>query len=284
MLQRGSKTVAIVADRIQWEERALLREIKGRGISAVWTDDGQFCVDPDSQAAPQAALYLIRSRSYVRGLLLSRHLEMNGCRVINSAFAIELCANKAMTLARLQKEGVSCADFRLVLSRRDLDRALSIYGVPIVLKPVFGGLGRRVLLVSDAAIAHSIYDYVEHSANGLDNALLAQPFYEGDDIRAVVVGDRCIAAARRVKGADWRGNAAAGGFFESIEIDQQMTGLVADVVRCLGSGIYGIDLFRRRNGYLVSEVNHALQFRAASSATGIEIGAAIVSYLMEQVA
>ncbi len=202
---------------------------------------------------------------------------------MNSAAAIHLCENKALLRAALRAARLPVPDFRLALSRRDFEKALTELPPPVVLKPVFGGMGKRVTLIRDADLAHSVYDYVEDLGHAFEQACLVEPYLGGGtSVRCMVVGRELVGAAQFASaGGDWRNNAALGNTTSTVAYDAEITKLVDGVVDRLGPGIYGIDLFATPDGYVINEVNHAPGFRAVSGATGADVAAAVCRHLEE---
>jgi RimK family alpha-L-glutamate ligase len=153
---------------------------------------------------------------------------------------------------------------------------------PLVLKPIFGGMGKRVTLLRDPDTANSVYDYVEDLGHAFEQACLVEPFLGGGSVRCLVVGREIAATARfESNGTDWRNNAAIGSHHSVVERDAPITRIVDAVVEQLGGGIYGIDLFRTGDGYVVNEVNHAPGFRAVATTSGVDVASAIGRYVRE---
>jgi RimK family alpha-L-glutamate ligase len=282
-----TKSVAIVADRIAWEERQLIEAAPGLGLSMTWVNDESLCLGGSGSSVLEGYdALLLRSRSYTRGGLIATLAEETGITVINSARAINACENKAVLRTVLRSAGVSVPEFRLVLSRSDFGAALEEFALPLVLKPVYGGMGKRVTLIRDRDVAQSVYDYVEDLGHAFEQACLVEPFLAGGaSVRCLVVGDELVGAAEFVSGgADWRNNAALGNSSRAVARDPDVVKTVSGVLDVLGPGIYGIDLFRTDEGFVVNEVNHAPGFRAVARATGADVPAAVGGYLQELLA
>lgn len=279
--ERRSLDVAVIADRLGWEEKAIVAAARGHGASAEWLDDGNLCCG-SREDLPEAGAYLIRSRSFVRGPLIAESIASDDDRrVINSARVIATCSNKVSTLATLRQVGIATVPYRLVLTRRDLAAAAEIFGCPMVLKPVYGGLGRRVLLVHELAVADSIYDYVEHYGQNFDRALIAQPYLEGaSDVRVLAIEDEPVAAMERIPTSDWRANIELGAEGQPIEIDDRIRAMTAEVGERIGARIFGLDLFRWDGELIVGEVNHSPLFRGVTDATGIDVADLIATHAL----
>jgi [lysine-biosynthesis-protein LysW]---L-2-aminoadipate ligase len=273
--------LAVVADRIGWEEKAILAAARSHGATAEWVDDGGLCCG-SREDLPSAASYLIRSRSFVRGPLIAETIASDDDeRVINSAAVIATCSNKVTTLSTLRQAGIATVPYRLVLTRRDLARALEVLGCPLVLKPVYGGLGRRVMLVREPSVADSMYDYVEHYGQNFDRALIAQPYLEGaSDVRVFAIDGAPIAAMERIPAADWRANVELGAEGHPIEVDTAIAAITAEVGERIGARIFGLDLFRWDGALIVGEVNHSPLFKGIFDATGIDVADLIVSHAL----
>lgn len=272
--------VAIVADRIAWEERQLIDAAARRGWKAFWVNDADLCAGPRAAGVPAADVHLMRSRSYPRCVAISGLLGDRGDRVVNTAEAIAVCQDKLVTSRVLGRADLPVPDFRVVLTRRDLSRAIDELGLPCVIKPIVGGLGRRVLLIRDRDLAEAAYDYVDQFAQGFDRVLLAQRYLPGADERAFVVGSTVVAAYRRKPVDDWRANIATGGTAVPIEVDDEIAELAAATTRVTGADVYALDLLLDADGRrYVNEVNHVAMFRGAVDATGVDIGAAVMDHL-----
>ncbi len=271
--------IGIVTDRIGYEERLLIAAARAQGVTAQWIDDGKLCAGPSAKGLPSYETYLIRSRAYTRGSTIAGLLEDRGERAVNSCAAIELCQSKLDAARALHAAGLPTIDFRVVLSRADLHTAIEQLGLPLVLKPLLGGFGRRVLLIRDADLAHAAYDYVEHYAQSHDRVMLAQPFQTGVDLRAIVVGGAVIATIEREPTADWRGNVALGARPVAVAPMRALYELALRVTTLTGAEIAGLDVFRDGERLVVNEINHVPQFRGVHEATGIDVAGAIVRHL-----
>lgn len=276
-------TVAVAADRIGWEERELINAAPAFGLRLEWINDESMCLGhPDLPSLAGYDALLVRSRSYTRGGLIATLAEGAAVRTLNSAHAIRTCQNKAVLRTVLRAAGIPVPDFRLVLSRADFERCLQELPLPLVLKPVFGGMGRRVTLLRHADTAASVYDYVEDLGHAFEQACLAEPYLGESSVRCLVAGDELLGAVEYTGDAtDWRTNAALGNRGRAITPEPELRKILDDVVSVLGPGLFGVDLFLTPDGYVVNEVNHAPGFRALATATGADIPSAIARRVRE---
>lgn len=273
--------IGVLADRVGWEERRLLDAAREHGVEGVWVDDTGLCAGPCGTQLPDADVYLVRCRSYTRGAVLAGLLEDRGARVVNPARAVATCQDKLATARALGKAGLPVPDFRVVLTRRDLGPALDALGLPCVLKPLYGGLGRRVLLIRDRDLADAAYDYVEQFGQGFDRVLLAQRHHPGSDERLIVVGDEVIARYRRIANGDWRANVACGAAVEFAVDDPALDSLALGAAKVAGAQVCAVDLIVGPDkDAVVLEVNDVPLFRGATQATGADIAGRIVEHLI----
>jgi len=202
--------------------------------------------------------------------------------VLNTPQVISACENKLATRALLRGGGVRSPDFRLVVSRKDFQLALTELALPIALKPVFGGMGRRVTLIRRSETAQSLYDYIEDLGHAFEQACLVEPYLGSRSVRCLVVGRELAAVAEfESNGEDWRSNATTGSRQRAIAHRPEICEIVDGVIGELGAGVYGIDLFETPSGYVVNEVNHAPGFRAVATATGVDIAALISRHVQK---
>ncbi len=273
--------IAIVADRVGWEESQLLAAAKHRDVEAFWLDDSGLCVGPGAATVAPADVYLMRGRSYTRGSSLAGLLADAGRWVVNSPAAITACQDKLITARLLVSAGVPVPEFRLVLSRKDLGTAIDELGLPCVFKPLFGGLGRRVLLIRDRDLASAAYDYVEHFGQSFDRVLLAQRFCPGIDMRVFIVGTDIVAVYERAADGDWRANVAVGGAVRPMRAGSEAATLALTAANAVGADVCAVDLLAGEDGTaVVNEVNHVPRFHGAVQATGCDIGGAILDHLL----
>jgi hypothetical protein len=121
-------------------------------------------------------------------------------------------------LACLRGVGTQPRDLDRTARRAALPAIKMVRGAPIIIKLLEGTQGIGVILAPDAKIAEAIIETLQTTGT---NVLLQRFVAEskGKDIRALVVGDRVVAAMRRIAQGDAvRSNVHSGGHAESIDI------------------------------------------------------------------
>jgi RimK family alpha-L-glutamate ligase len=147
--------------------------------------------------------------------------------------------------------------------------------LPLVLKPRFGSWGRDVERCTsvqelEAALlrAQSRPWFREHGA-------IAQELVEpcGWDLRVIVAGGRVVGSARRVAlPGEWRTNAALGANVEPADASPLAQKLAVAAARAVGADLAGVDLLPTGNGFVVLEVNGAVDFRPLYAPSGDVFG------------
>jgi RimK family alpha-L-glutamate ligase len=136
--------------------------------------------------------------------------------------------------------------------------------LPVVLKPRFGSWGRDVVLCQTAEELDEALARIAQRPWFADQGVLAQELVPpvGWDLRLVVAGGRVIGAARRVAApGEWRTNVSLGGASEPAPAPPLAQRLALEAAAALAGDLVGVDLLPRAGGYVVSEVNGAVDFR-----------------------
>ncbi|MBI2191063.1 MAG: RimK family alpha-L-glutamate ligase [Planctomycetes bacterium] len=202
----------------------------------------------------------------------------SGVRVINGPRAIEACVDKFLASARLEASGllvprtVVCEDSEAALD------AFHRLGRDVVVKPLFGSLGKGMVRVNDEELAYRTFTTLER----LDAVLYVQEFihHPGWDLRALVLGGEVIAAMRRRSTGDWRTNVAQGAAAEPVELSAQEARLAVAAARALDAQVAGIDLLYGPDGRgpYVIEANSVPGWQAISAATGVDVAARLLAF------
>ncbi|MEG0386853.1 MAG: ATP-grasp domain-containing protein, partial [Niameybacter sp.] len=177
-----------------------------------------------------------------KDIMLARQLERLGLRVFNSAHAIEVCDNKAMTLESLVGSGIACPITRIAplvfkgMYEGDKEDAYisqleSELGYPMVIKECYGSFGMQVYLARNRqeliAIRKKVID-VPH----LYQAFICTSI--GRDVRIHVVGGKVVASMMRCNQEDFRANITNGGQMYHYEPSEAFKEMACQVCRQLG--------------------------------------------------
>jgi RimK family alpha-L-glutamate ligase len=136
--------------------------------------------------------------------------------------------------------------------------------LPLVLKPRFGSWGRDVVLCRTAADLDDALERASLRGWFREHGALAQELVTplGWDIRVVVSGGRIVGAARRVAApGEWRTNVALGGRSEPFQPPPLARALALAAASAVRGDLVGVDLLPTSAGYVISEVNGAVDFQ-----------------------
>ena len=102
------------------------------------------------------------------------------------------------------------------------------------------------------------------------------------DIRAIVVGDRVVAAIYRYSGNnEWKTNMALGGRAEICPITRGIGRYMSYSAKIFKGDIVGVDLMESKDhGLIVHEVNNTTEFKNTVRVTGIDIPSLIIDYMV----
>jgi ribosomal protein S6--L-glutamate ligase len=104
----------------------------------------------------------------------------------------------------------------------------------------------------------------------------------GKDVRALVVGDRVVAAMRRTaRTGEFRSNLHRGGEAEAIELPPAYAEAAVKASRVIGLEVAGVDMLESRGGPKIMEVNSSPGFEGLEAVTGVDIAALYVAHAVE---
>ena len=162
--------------------------------------------------------------------------------------------NKLLTHLTLEQHNIPMPKTYISATTDSAKESLEKVNYPIVMKFPEGTQGKGVMFAESLSSASSMLD----ALGALNQPFIIQEFIEtgGTDIRALVVGDKVIAAMKRTaKNEDKRANLHAGGSGESIQLSRETSKLAVDTAKALGIEICGVDILEGNFGPLVIEAN-----------------------------
>jgi RimK family alpha-L-glutamate ligase len=206
-------------------------------------------------------------------------LQRLGLLVINPPEAIEHCVDKYDLLAILEENGISAPRTAVTENVDEALKAFNELGGDVVVKPIFGSRGIGSTRVKDIEIASTIFRAITF----YHGVIYLQEFvHHGfSDIRAFVVGDRVIAAMRRVADS-WKTNYSQGARPESARLDRTMQDMAIKSAKLIECKIAGVDILESPRGPLIVEVNSQPGWRGLQSVTRANIADEIVDFVLSE--
>jgi ribosomal protein S6--L-glutamate ligase len=160
------------------------------------------------------------SITYYGTAVVRQFQEMN-VYCANTSHGILNSRDKLRSLQILSRHHIGIPRTTFVRDKKDVLPAIErVGGAPVVIKLIEGTQGIGVLLADTVKQAESIIELLQsQKQNVLIQKFVAES--KGKDIRAFVVGDRVVAAMRRVaQGQEFRSNVHRGGIAEPVELDE----------------------------------------------------------------
>ncbi len=202
----------------------------------------------------------------------------------NTAHGIINSRDKLRSLQILSRHHIGIPRTTFVRDRNDVMPAIErVGGAPVVIKLIEGTQGIGVLLAESLSAAASIIELLQsQKQNVLIQKFVAES--KGKDIRAFVVGDRVVAAMRRVaQGQEFRSNVHRGGIAEAVELDDRYRETAVRAAQILGLRVAGVDMLEGKSGPQIMEVNSSPGLEGIETCTGLDIAGAVIDYISAQV-
>ncbi|HEY2073587.1 MAG TPA: ATP-grasp domain-containing protein [Gaiellaceae bacterium] len=198
------------------------------------------------------------------------HLTATGIDVLNRPSALVASHDKLLTARALRLSGLPHPHTWLIAEGMPTPAP----ELPLVLKPRFGSWGRDVVLCRTAADLDTELERIAYRPWFREQGVLAQELVppQGWDLRVVVAGGRIVGAARRVAAAgEWRTNVSLGGHSEPVEPPALARTLALAAAAAVRADLVGVDLLPTRTGFVISEINGAVDFRPWYASAGEDV-------------
>ncbi len=218
-----------------------------------------------------------------RGVSIVRQFERMGVIVINESDGIANSRDKLVACQLMVEAGVPVPITANVGAWEDTVRAVNqVGGTPCVIKSNEGTHGSGVFLAHTEQQARQlVYQMLERDMRPLVQEYIQES--HGQDIRALVVGGKVVAAMRRkAHGSEFRSNFHLGGSVEHVEISDRYAKIACTAARTLGLDLAGVDMLESRGGPLVLEVNSSPGLEGIESVVGEGFVAAEVARLLNR--
>lgn len=193
------------------------------------------------------------------GTIELERLSASGVEVLNRPHALVAAHDKLLTARALRLAGLPHPHTWLIAEGMPTPAP----ELPVVLKPRFGSWGRDVVLCRTAADLDAALERAAFRGWFREHGALAQELVppQGWDLRVVVAGGRVVGATRRTAAeGEWRTNVSLGGRSDPVEPPPLACTLALAAAAAIRADLVGVDLLPTRNGYVVSELNGAVDF------------------------
>lgn len=272
-------------DHVTWFEKSfksfdiLLKPVKNSDLSIILSSSFDFDFDK-----PDFVLF------WDKDIQLAKVLESLNIPLFNSSEAIDICDNKFLTHIELTKNGLPTP--KTIAGPKTfpkngyndysfLDNAIAKLGLPLIIKECYGSFGFAVYLAKD-----------KESAVKIINTICPKPFIMqefisssfGKDLRLNVVGDKVVAATKRVnENGDYRANVTNGGTMYPYTPTKEEVDLAIKACKATKCDFAGVDLLFGDKGPIVCEVNSNAHLRNVYLTTNIDVTLEIVKYISNSI-
>jgi [lysine-biosynthesis-protein LysW]--L-2-aminoadipate ligase len=283
-IEEGESSLYILFDNIRWEEKSIIERAKRSDIDLKPIDckDLVLFLNEDSRRFKDKVI-LQRCISYFRSLHSTAGLEGLGARMINSLYTSFMCGNKLISHIELQKNGIQTPTAMCAFNTNSSLEGIKKFGYPVVIKPTVGSWGRLIGLLNDEEAVKTVLEDREHMfpiyhINYFEEFIKRPP----RDIRAIVIGDKVVAAIYRYSGNnEWKTNMALGGHASPCPITTELEDICIKSSRIFKGDIVGVDLMEsEKHGLVVHEVNNTTEFKNTVRVTGVDIPGLILDYMV----
>lgn len=278
-----------------YSTRRLREAARSRGHKVTVLDTLRFSIDLDKGSPDliykgkplsnyDVVIPRIGSSVTFYGTAVVRQFEQMEIFCLNGADGIVNSRDKLRSMQILSRHDIGIPATAFVHHRSDVLPAIErVGGAPIIIKLLEGTQGVGVILADSANIAEAIIETLQSTRqNVLIQRFVAES--KGKDIRAFVVGDKVVAAMRRVaQGAEFRSNVHRGGRAEIVDLAPEFEEAAVRAAQIMNLQVAGVDMLESSSGPQIMEVNSSPGLEGIEGATGLDIAGAIIDYAQEHV-
>jgi len=216
------------------------------------------------------------------GLSVVNQLDMMGVAVLANAIPIARSRDKLRALQLLSRFGIDIPRTAMCRYRDEVPAAVEmIGGLPCIIKLIQGTQGVGVMIASTMAEVQGLLDTLWTLGQEIIlQELVAES--RGRDVRALVIGDRVVAAMRRTaRAGEFRSNIHRGGEATALDLPRDYAEAAVKAARVMGLEVAGVDMLEARTGPKIMEVNSSPGFEGLEQATGLDIATLYVRHAVE---
>jgi len=219
------------------------------------------------------------------GTAVVRQFELMGAFSAVTSQAIVRSRDKLRSLQILSKNGLGMPKTAFTNFSKGGEKQLieQVSGAPVIIKLLEGTQGLGVVLAETTKAAQSVVE----AFHGLKARIIVQEYIKeakGSDIRAFVVNGKVVGAMKR-QGAEgeFRSNLHRGGVATVIKLSRAEKQAALNAAEALGLDVAGVDMLQSARGPLILEVNSSPGLEGIEGATGVNIAAEIIQFVVDTV-
>ncbi|MEK6863159.1 MAG: RimK family alpha-L-glutamate ligase [Nanoarchaeota archaeon] len=189
--------------------------------------------------------------------------------------------NKLLTHLVLQQHNIPMPRTYISSTTETAKELLKRVNYPIVMKFPEGTQGKGVMFADSISSASSLLD----ALGVLKQPFIIQEYIDtgGTDIRALVVGDKVIAAMRRkAQTEEKRANIHAGGKGQPVQLSPAIINLALATSKALKTDVCGVDILEGPTGPLVIEANISPGLQGLGEVSTLDLPDQIAKFLFRK--
>jgi ribosomal protein S6--L-glutamate ligase len=194
------------------------------------------------------------------------------------ANAFTIVHNKLLTHLVLQQHNIPMPKTYVSATDEAAKTLLKKIHYPIVMKFPQGTQGKGVMFADSISSASSLLD----ALGALNQPFIIQEYVEtgGEDIRALVVGEKVVASMKRKSNDDEkRANLHSGGKAIPVQLSRETMNIALDTAKALKADICGVDILDGPLGPVVIEANISPGLQGISEVSTLDIPDEIARFL-----
>ena len=227
-------------------------------------------------------IYAKGSFRYVTLLRSLTHVLINDSYMPIEPEAFTIGHDKLLTQLHLQSKSIPMPKTYISSTSQAAKEILEKINFPIIMKFPHGTQGKGVMYAESYTSAISMLDALA----SLKQPFIIQEFIEtnGVDTRAIVIGDKVVAAMKRRQPnpLEIRANTHAGGIGEFCVLENAQKKLAVKAAQAAGADICGIDILDGMKGPVVIEINLSPGLQGIMKASKLDIPDMIAKFLFKR--
>ncbi len=233
------------------------------------------------QSLPPAQVVIPRIAQSINayGLAVLNQYELRGVPVLNKATAIAQSRNTMRCLQLLSANQIPIPATVMASSASDLKAMVDLVGgVPVIVKVLQGGDRQGIMVCQSLQSMEAALE----ALLGLGHNLIVQQYVmerKGRDVRALGVGDRVVAAARRRRksGRMYRSLARVASN-EKVRLSDAFQELAVRAAQVVGLEVAAVDMLDLADGPRIFEVHSSPSLRELEATSGRDLADQIVAH------
>lgn len=228
----------------------------------------------------EALIPRIGSSVTFQGAAVIQHFELMKVFTTARSNALLQCRDKLRCTQKLSSYGIDVPKTVYIGFGQDVKKAIEyVGGLPVIIKVNESTHGNGVILAETMRTATNIIETFQC----LKERIMIQEFIKeskGEDIRALVVAGKVVAAMKRsAKAGDFRSNLHQGASAEAVRLNAREKELAVRATQIMGLDVAGVDLLRSKRGPLILEINASPGLEGIETITGIDVAGSVIAFI-----